>query len=105
MWFSYLNFTKKRQLWLRVVIYEDKSQFREGLTMLINGSDGFFSVLQAYRIVTTFAEEVEKWSRCSLDDINMPRYRIGLEGFKELREVDAEVKVLDGQPSFDDNKM
>ncbi|MEQ9583399.1 MAG: hypothetical protein RIM68_14795 [Arenibacter sp.] len=33
---------------IRVVIYEDNPQFREGLTMLINGSDGF-SVLASYK--------------------------------------------------------
>jgi len=86
---------------IRVVIYEDNPQLREGLTMLVNGSEGF-SVLAAYKNCNYVEEEISKWKPdVVLLDINMPGTN-GLEGLKKIREIDQEVKVL-MLTVFDDN--
>jgi len=87
---------------IRVLIYEDNPQLREGLTMLINGSDGF-EVLATYKNCNNVVEEVEAWKPdVILMDIDMPGIN-GLEGLKLIRNSNAEVKVL-MLTVFDDNK-
>ncbi len=92
----------KKKLMIRVLIYEDNPQFREGLTMLIDGSIGF-CVLASYRNCDHVKEEVQKWKPdVILLDINMPGTD-GLEGLKRIREINTEVKIL-MLTVFDDNK-
>lgn len=85
-----------------MLIYEDNPQLREGLTMLINGSDGF-EVLAAFKNCNNIIEEVNAWKPdVILMDIDMPGIN-GLEGLKLIRQHNTDVKVL-MLTVFDDNK-
>jgi DNA-binding NarL/FixJ family response regulator len=87
---------------IKVLIYEDNPQLREGLTMLINGSDGF-EVLSSFKNCNNVVEEVQAFKPdVILMDIDMPGVN-GLEGLKLVREIDTTVKVL-MLTVFDDNK-
>ena len=87
---------------IKVMLYEDNPQLREGLTMLIDGSDGF-TVLAAYKNCDNVADEVEAWKPdVILMDIDMPGTN-GIEGLKKVRAVNSEVKIL-MLTVFDDNK-
>ena len=87
---------------IKLLLYEDNPQLREGLTMLIDGSDGF-SVLAAYKNCNNVVAEVEAWKPdVILMDIDMPGTN-GIEGLKLIREKNDEVKVL-MLTVFDDNR-
>lgn len=87
---------------IKILIYEDNPQLREGLSMLINGSDGY-EVLAAYKNCATVVDEVEAWKpNVILMDIDMPVVN-GIEGLKLIRQKNQEVKVL-MLTVFDDNK-
>lgn len=86
----------------KLLIYEDNPQLREGLTMLINGSEGF-EVLAAFKNCSNVVEEVSAWKPdVILMDIDMPVTN-GIDGLKALRQVNTDVKVL-MLTVFDDNK-
>lgn len=87
---------------IKVVIYEDNPQLREGLSMLIDGSDGF-SLLAAFKNCNNVVEEVTAFQPdVVLMDIDMPGVN-GIEGLKQLRQANTDVKVL-MLTVFDDNK-
>jgi DNA-binding NarL/FixJ family response regulator len=87
---------------IRILIYEDNPQLREGLSMLINGSDGF-EVLAAYKNCVKVVDEVEAWNPdVILMDIDMPGVN-GIDGLKLIRKINTFVKIL-MLTVFDDNK-
>ena len=87
---------------IRVLIYEDNPQLREGLTMLIDGSDGF-NVMASYKNCNNIISELEAWKPdVILMDIDMPGVN-GIEGLKKVREQNRDVKIL-MLTVFDDNK-
>ena len=78
---------------IRILIYEDNPQLREGLTMLIDGSEGF-SVLAAFKNCSNVAHEIKTYRPdVVLMDIDMPIVN-GLEGLRIIRQTDDQVKVL-----------
>ncbi len=87
---------------IKLLLYEDNPQLREGLTMLINGSEGF-EVLAAFKNCDNIIDEVEAFNPdVILMDIDMPGVN-GIEGLKRVRTVNAAVKIL-MLTVFDDNK-
>lgn len=87
---------------IKVLIYEDIRELRDGLTMLINGSDGF-EVLAAYRNCDNVVDEVNAFRPdVILMDIDMPGTS-GMQGLRAVREVNTDVKIL-MLTVFDDNE-
>jgi len=87
---------------IKVLIYEDNPQLREGLTMLIDGSEGF-SVVAAYKNCNNAVDEVAAFKPdVILMDIDMPGIN-GIEGLKNIRATNDQVKIL-MLTVFDDNK-
>ncbi|MEX2592968.1 MAG: response regulator transcription factor [Anditalea sp.] len=87
---------------IKLLIYEDNPQLREGLTMLIDGSEEF-QVLGAFRNCSNVAYEVGAYKPdVILMDIDMPGVN-GLEGLKIIRKQNTQVSIL-MLTVFDDNK-
>jgi DNA-binding NarL/FixJ family response regulator len=87
---------------IRLLIYEDNPQLREGLTMLIDGTDGF-DVMASFKNCNNVVEQVEAFDPdVILMDIDMPGIN-GLEGLKLIRKNNQKAKVL-MLTVFDDNK-
>ncbi len=86
---------------IKVLIYEDNPQLREGLTMLIDGSEGF-QVLGAFKNCSNVAFEVGSYKPdVILMDIDMPGVN-GMEGLKIIRQHNTDVSIL-MLTVFDDN--
>ena len=86
----------------KILLYEDNPQLREGLSMLINGSDGF-EVVAAFKNCNNVVAEVEALQPdVVLMDIDMPGTN-GIDGLKLIRQKTSTVKVL-MLTVFDDNK-
>lgn len=87
---------------IKLLVYEDNPQLREGLTMLINGADGF-EVLASFKNCNNVLAEIRAYNPdVILMDIDMPGTN-GISGLKQIRLVNSEVKIL-MLTVFDDNK-
>jgi DNA-binding NarL/FixJ family response regulator len=87
---------------IKVLLYEDNPQLREGLTMLISGSDGY-EVIAAFKNCENVVDEVSAFKPdVVLMDIDMPVVN-GIEGLKRIRAVNDQVKIL-MLTVFDDNQ-
>ncbi len=87
---------------IRIVLYEDNPQLREGLSLLLNGSDGF-EVIGAFKNCNNVREETAVLAPdVVLMDIDMPGTN-GIEGLKLIRQQNNTTKVL-MLTVFDDNK-
>lgn len=87
---------------IKILLYEDNPQLREGLSMLINGTEGY-DLLAAYKNCNNIVDEVEAWKPdVILMDIDMPGVN-GIQGLRLIREKTSDVKVL-MLTVFDDNK-
>jgi DNA-binding NarL/FixJ family response regulator len=86
---------------IKVLIYEDNPQLREGLTMLIDGTEGF-RVMGAFKNCNQILTEVNDYKPdVILMDIDMPGVN-GIEGLKMVRKVNTDVSVI-MLTVFDDN--
>ncbi|MCU0403559.1 MAG: response regulator transcription factor [Chitinophagaceae bacterium] len=93
---------KNKLTMINLLIYEDNPQLREGLTMLIDGTDGF-NVMASFKNCNNVVEQVEAFDPdVILMDIDMPGTN-GIEGLKLIRQRNQKAKVL-MLTVFDDNK-
>lgn len=87
---------------IKVILYEDNPPLREGLTMLLNGSDGF-EVIGAFSNCNSVVQDVSSLQPdVILMDIDMPGIN-GIQGLKLIRQQNFDVKIL-MLTVFDDNK-
>ena len=87
---------------IKVVLYEDNNQLREGLAMLIQGTEGF-NVINTYRNYNHVEEDIAlDKPDIVLMDIDMPGVG-GIEGLKLIRKNNSTCKVL-MLTVFDDKK-
>jgi DNA-binding NarL/FixJ family response regulator len=87
---------------IKVVLYEDNKQLREGLAMLIQGTEGF-SVVNSYRNCNHVETEIEQDKPdIVLMDIDMPGTG-GIDGLKRIRAQQHPCKIL-MLTVFDDRK-
>jgi DNA-binding NarL/FixJ family response regulator len=78
---------------VKIIIYEDNAQLREGLSMLLNGSEGF-EVVGAFNNCNKVIDDVESLAPdVILMDIDMPGIN-GIDGLKLIRQRNIPVKVL-----------
>jgi DNA-binding NarL/FixJ family response regulator len=85
-----------------ILVYEDKSDFREALVQLINSSEDYYCV-DAARNCSQVIQQVNKYKpEVVLMDIDMPEIN-GIEGVRLIRSIDKQVKII-MLTVFEDNK-
>lgn len=87
---------------IKILLYEDNAQLRDGLSILINGTPGH-ELVGAHANCSNIVQEVSKLNPdVILMDIDMPIMN-GIEGLKALRAAGLNNKIL-MLTVFDDNK-
>jgi DNA-binding NarL/FixJ family response regulator len=87
---------------IRVLLFEDNSQLRDGLAILLEGTDGF-EFVGSFPDCSNITEHCERLKPdVILMDINMPNVD-GLTGLKTIRKQNSTVKIL-MLTVFDDNQ-
>lgn len=86
---------------IKILLYEDNPQLREGLCMLLDGTEGY-RVQASFKSCEQICQQVRDYKPdLIILDIDMPGMS-GVEGLKLLRQENTEVKVL-MLTVFDDN--
>ena len=78
---------------IKVVIVEDSNTIREGLKLLINGTDGY-SCVGAYSRCETLLDEINELDvDVILMDIDLPGIS-GIEGIRRIKKISKEIIIL-----------
>lgn len=78
---------------IKVVIVEDSNTIRDGLKLLINGTDGY-SCVGAYSRCETLLDEIEELDLdVILMDIDLPGIS-GIEGIRRIKKISREIIIL-----------
>ena len=78
---------------IKVVIVEDSNTIREGLKLLINGTEGY-SCVGAYSRCETLLDEIAEMDiDVILMDINLPGIS-GIEGTRRIKKISKEITIL-----------
>ena len=89
---------------IKVAVFEDNSNMREGLFQLINGSNGFICT-GAFPNCDDLVKRIEKSNPdVIVMDVEMPGIS-GIEGVRQVKEMFPEIKVLMETIFEDDEKI
>lgn len=78
---------------IKVIVVEDNNAIREGLRILIDGTEGY-SCLAVYSKCETMLKEIEKFDAdVLLMDIGLPGIS-GIEGIKKVKKILPDINIL-----------